>query len=142
MDDCSIMIEEGEDNLHCQIIVKFLQVLRENHLFLQPAKCLFEKDEINFLGMCLNCHSITINPGKLSGICDWPCTLGNVKEVRKILGVLSYQRPFIPNFASFARPLMNLLKKDTIFDWTPDCCQALDTLIDIVTSSSVLVAPD
>jgi len=142
MDDCSIMTGEGEDNLHHQIIVKFLQVLRENHLYLRPTKCLFEKDEINFLSMHLNHHSITIDPGKLTGIHDWPHTLRNVKEVRKILRVLGYQWPFIPNFASFARPLMNLLKKDTIFEWTPDCRQALDTLIDIVTSSPVLVAPD
>jgi len=90
MDDCSIMTGEGKDDLHHQIVIKFLQVLRENHLFLQPTKCLFEKDEINFLGMCLNCHGITIDPGKLSEIRDWPCTLGNVKEVRKILGVLKY----------------------------------------------------
>ncbi len=142
MDDCSIMTGEGEDDLHRQIIVEFLQVLRENHLFLQPTKCLFKKDEINFLGMHLNHHSITIDPGKLSGIHNWPHTLGNVKEVRKILGVLSYKWPFIPNFAGFARPLTNLLKKDTIFKWTPNCRQALDTLIDIVTSSPVLVAPD
>ncbi len=127
MDDCSIMTGEGKDDLYHQIIVKFLQVLRENHLFLRPAKCLFKKDEINFLSMHLNWHSITIDPGKLSGICDWPHTLGNVKEVRKILGVLGYQQPFIPNFASFARPLTNLLKKDTVFEWTPDCCQALRT---------------
>ena len=91
MDDCSIMTGEGEDDLHRQIIVEFLQVLRENHLFLQPTKCLFKKDEINFLGMHLNHHSITIDPGKLSGIHNWPHTLGNVKEVRKILGVLSYK---------------------------------------------------
>ncbi len=50
--------------------------------------------------------------------------------------------PFILNFAGFARPLMNLLKKDTIFDWTHNCCQALDMLIDIITSSLVIIAPD
>jgi len=92
--------------------------------------------------MHLNCHSITIDPGKLTGLHDWPRTLGNVKEVRKVLGVLSYQCPFIPNFAGFTRPLTNLLKKDTIFKWTPDCCQALNMLINIVTSSLVLIAPD
>jgi len=92
--------------------------------------------------MPLNRHSITIDPAKLTGLRDWPHTLGNIKEVRKVLRVLGYQRPFIPNFAGFACPLMNLLKKDTPFEWTPNCCQALDTLIDIVTSSPVLIAPD
>jgi len=142
MDDCSIMTGEGKDDLHHQIIIEFLQVLRENHLFLQPAKCLFEKDKINFLGMCLNRHSITIDPSKLSGLQDWPHTLRNIKEVRKVLRVLRHQQPFIPNFIGFARPLTNLLKKDTIFDWTPNCRQALDTLINIITLSPVLITPD
>ncbi len=142
MDDCSIMIEKGNDDLHHQIIVEFLQILRENHLFLQPTKCLSKKDKINFLGMRLNCHRITIDPSKITELHDWPHTLGNVKEVRKVLRVLGYQWPFILNFAGFARPLTNLLKKDTIFDWTLDCHQALDTLIDIVTLSPVLIAPD
>src|SRR6266853_1161858 len=74
MDDCSIMTGEGEDDLHRQIIIEFLQILQENHLFLQPAKCLFEKSKINFLGMHLNCHGMTIDPGKLAGLRDWPHT--------------------------------------------------------------------
>ena len=92
--------------------------------------------------MQLNHHGITIDPGKIKGLTDWPKTLKNVKEVRKVLGVLGYQCPFIPNFTSFARPLTNLLKKDTPFEWTPDCRTSLDTLINIVTSSPILVAPD
>jgi len=92
--------------------------------------------------MRLNRHGITIDPGKIKGLTDWPKTLKNVKEVRKVLGVLGYQCPFIPNFTSFARPLTNLLKKDTPFEWTPDCRTSLDTLINIVTLSPILVAPD
>jgi hypothetical protein len=101
-----------------------------------------EATEINFLGMRLNQDSITIDPGKIAGLRDWPRTLRNVKEVRKVLGVLGYQRPFIPNFAHFAQPLTNLLKKETPFHWTIKCRQALDSLIEIITSSPVLVAPD
>jgi len=97
---------------------------------------------MDFLGIWLNCHGITINPAKLKGLTDLPRELKNIKEICKVLGVLSYQCPFIPNFTSFARPLMNLLKKDTVFEWTPECCASLDTLIDIVTLSPILVTPD
>ena len=58
------------------------------------------------------------------------------------MGVLSYQRPFILNFATIAQPLTALLKKDNPFTWTPECVKALNTLIKVVTSSPVLVAPD
>jgi hypothetical protein len=97
---------------------------------------------MDFLGMRLNCDGITINPRKIKGLIDWPRMLKNVKEVRKVLRVLSYQRPFIPNFTHFARPLTSLLKKDAIFEWTSEHCASLDTLIDIVTSSPIIVAPD
>ena len=97
---------------------------------------------MDFLGIRLNCHGITIDLSKIKGLTDWPRELKNVKEICKVLGVLSYQHPFIPNFARFTRPLTNLLKKDTPFEWTPKCRTSLDTLIDIVTSSPILIAPD
>jgi hypothetical protein len=92
--------------------------------------------------MQLNHNGITIDPRKIKGLTDWPRMLKNVKEVQKVLRVLGYQHPFIPNFAHFARPLTSLLKKDAVFEWTPKHCTSLDTLIDIVTSSPILVAPD
>jgi len=97
---------------------------------------------MDFLGIRLNHHGITINPSKIKGLTDWPRELKNIKEIRKVLGVLGYQCPFIPNFISFAHPLTNLLKKDTPFEWTPECRAFLDMLIDIITSSPVLVAPN
>jgi hypothetical protein len=97
---------------------------------------------MDFLGMRLNRNGITIDLGKIKGLMDWPRMLKNVKEVQKVLRVLGYQCPFIPNFTHFARPLTSLLKKDAIFEWTLEHRASLDTLIDIVTSSPVIVAPD
>jgi hypothetical protein len=99
MDDCSVATRRGELDLHRQITREFFKILRENHLFLRPQKCLFEAEEMDFLGMRLNHHGITIDPSKIKGLTDWPRELKNVKEIRKVLGVLGYQRPFIPNFA-------------------------------------------
>ena len=52
--------------------------------------------------MRLNHHSITINPTKVKGLTEWPRESKNIKEIRKVLEVLGYQRPFIPNFTHFA----------------------------------------
>jgi hypothetical protein len=142
MDDCGIFTREGELDLHRQITREFFMILRENSLFLKPSKCTFKVSEIDFLGLRLTHQGITITPDKISTITDWPQNPRNLKELRKILGVLGYQRPFIPNFANIARPMTTLLKKDAPFTWTPQCAQGLDTLIKVVTSSPVLVAPD
>ena len=142
MNDCTIMTREGELELHHQITKEFFEILQENNLFLRPQKSIVEASEVNFFRMCLNHDGITIDPSKIARLCDWPRTLGNIKEVRKVLGVLRYQHPLILNFACFAKPLTNLLKKDTPFEWTPECCSSLNTLIDIVTLSPILIAPD
>jgi hypothetical protein len=56
--------------------------------------------------------------------------------------VLNYNRAFIPGFATIAKPLTELLKKDTPFIWTPQHTLAVETLIQKVTSQQVLVHPD
>ena len=78
----------------------------------------------------------------MAGIRDWPRQLKDVKQVHSTLGVLGYQRPFIKNFAAIARPLHDLTKKDKPFIWTQECTNALEQLIQAVTSEPVLYQPD
>jgi hypothetical protein len=142
MDDCLVATADGELGLHCRMNHCLLDIFEEHSYFLKPSKCKFECTEIDFLGVRLGHGQITIDPSKIAGIKEWPRTLKSVKEVRSTLGVLGFQRPFIPGFAHIAKPLTGLLKKDSMFNWTPECTQALDRLIHIVTSEPVLLSPD
>jgi hypothetical protein len=142
MDDCLITTGPGEDSLHHEITVAFFTILRDNNLFLKLAKCIFAIPEVNFLGLRLTQTGVTLDPGKVSAIRDWPWTPHNLKELRSLLGILGYQCPFILNFAKIARPVTALLKANAKFIWTDECKKAIDLLIDVVTSSPVLVAPD
>jgi hypothetical protein len=85
---------------------------------------------------------VHIDLAKVKGISEWPRTLRSVEEVRKMLGVLGYQRPFIQGFASIAKPLHDLTKKGTQFCWTQQCTDALEELIKRVTTEPVLWHPD
>ena len=100
MDDCLITTKEGKDALHQEITIAFFDILQNNFLFLKPSKCLFEQTEIDFLSLRLTPTGITIDPSKVSAIKDWPRTPRNLKDLRSVLGVLGYQRPFIPNFTT------------------------------------------
>jgi hypothetical protein len=115
IDACSIFTCEVELDLHRQITWDFFAILWKNSLFLKPSKCLFEVTEIDFLGLRLTPTGITIAPDKLSAIADWPRTPRNLKDLRRVLGVLGYQCPFIPGFASIARQMTALLKKGADF---------------------------
>jgi hypothetical protein len=141
MDD--ILVAMGEDiERHRQIVHEVLDLLEEESYFLRPAKCEFEQRSITYLGIIVDGNQLKPDPKKTSALKDWPRTLHTVKEVRSILGVLGYQRPFIPNYANIACPLVTLTKKDQPFLWTPECTNALDSLISIILDNPALHQPD
>ena len=70
---------------------------------------------------------ISMYPGKLKGIQDWP-TPTTVKQVRGFLGFGNFYRQFIRHFSNLAQPLNDLLKKDQKFEWTENCQKAFDQL--------------
>jgi RNase H-like domain found in reverse transcriptase/Reverse transcriptase (RNA-dependent DNA polymerase) len=127
---------------HRLITRKVLQVFRDHSLFLKLPKCEFEKDTVEYLGIYVKDGTIRIDPTKQSGLATWPRQLSTVTQVRSTLGVLGYQRPFIRGFAHIAKPLTSLLKKGQTFKWMQECTDALNKLIDIVTSDPVLFRPD
>jgi hypothetical protein len=127
---------------HRRIVQEVLEVLVEESYFLQPAKCSFEQTSVTYLGIIVDGNKLSPDPKKTSALKDWPRTLSTVKQVCSILGVLGYQRPFIPNYANIARPLVALTKKTQAFLWTKDCTDALNKLIAIILDNPSVLQPD
>uniref|UniRef100_A0A151UG74 Retrovirus-related Pol polyprotein from transposon 17.6 n=1 Tax=Cajanus cajan TaxID=3821 RepID=A0A151UG74_CAJCA len=59
-----------------------------------------------------------------------------------LLGHASFYRRFIKDFSMIARPLSNLLNKDTIFCFNDSCMKAFETLKARLTSAPIITAPD
>jgi hypothetical protein len=75
---------------------------------------------------------------KVKVILDWePPRL--VPALRSFLGLASYYRKFIKNFAKIVAPLTNLLKKSSeAYDWDKVCDEAFETLKGILVKTPVL----
>ena len=84
---------------------------------------------------------ISMDPGKLKGIQDWP-TPTTIKQDRGFLGFGNFYRRFIWHFSNLARPLNDLLRKDQKFEWTEICQKAFDQLKKWFTEEPVLMMPD
>ena len=141
MDD--VLVATGDDlERHRKVVQEILQMFWEESFFLRLSKCKFEQSSIDYLGIRVERGIICIDPTKRKRLTQWPRTLSTVKEVRSTLGVLGYQRPFIPHYAHIAAPLTALLKKGQTFRWTEECTKALDTLLTMVEEDPVLHRPD
>src|SRR5579863_10253568 len=142
MDDFGTFTKKGEDKLHQEINQAFFKILEENDLYLRPEKCMFEQPEMDFLGIHMKNGEISIDPSKIAGIKEYDKKLSSISEVRKFLGTIGYQWPFIKDFAKKAKPLMDLTKKNQAFQWTSEAEEAVKALKEAVTSEPVLVPPN
>jgi len=63
-------------------------------------------------------------------------------ELRRCLGMASWYRRFVPNFASVVQPITNLLRKNQRWKWEPEQQSAFDLLKNLLTDAPVLACPD
>lgn len=135
IDDILIPAENEEQAL--QRLNQVLQRLREAGLTLNLEKCQFFQTSIEYLGKEIMAGTVRSSHHKIDCVTK-ALPPKTVRQLRQFLGLASYFRRFVPNFATKVSPLYNLLKKDVDFDWSSDCQQAFQIIKDILTQSPVL----
>jgi hypothetical protein len=76
---------------------RVLSKLTEHQLYCQREKCLFEKEEVEFLGVMLRKGCAMISPKKVQAISDEK-PLTTRKGLRRFLGLINYHRRFIQGY--------------------------------------------
>ena len=84
---------------------------------------------------------MSTDPAKVEKVTHWP-TPTSTQEVQQFLGLTSYHRKFIQNFASIARPLQRLIECGGTFVWTIECATSFSVLKQQLTTAPILVFPD
>ena len=139
LDDIIIYSTSFKD--HCQHVQQVFNRLKEAGLKIKPSKCTFAVNEVSYLGHIVGSNGIKPDQKKIQAMIDLPIPR-NPKEVRMALGLFSYYRRFIQNFAKIAGPLHDLTKKNTDWLWTPKHQDSFDTLKDRMITTPVLAQPD
>ena len=118
------------------------------------------------MGHIVSKDGVSTDPAKISTVKSWPRP-SNVKELKSFLGFAGYYRRFIEHYSQIAKPLNELTqlyepvrkrgrgaskktppkvkttKRPSPYtefgdNWTPECQQSFDTVIDRLTTSPVL----
>jgi len=139
IDDVIIGTESKEG--HDELVVEVIKRLEENDLYVKLEKCKWKVREVGFLGVVIGTDEIKMEEEKVKGVLDWQ-TPKCVKDVQKFLGLANYYCQFIEGFASIARPLHDMVKKDQKWDWTEKQEKAFRELKEKFTKEPVLAALD
>ncbi|XP_043862789.1 uncharacterized protein LOC122756639 [Drosophila santomea] len=95
---------------HKRNLKEVFQRLRAANLKVNSDKCKFFRKELQYLGHRVTDQGIGTDPGKVAAIAQLKPPV-NVKEQRQYLGVASWYRRIVPDFAMLVQPLNSLLKK-------------------------------
>ena len=101
----------------------------------------FAKRSISYLGFVIGEEGVSPQMSRVATFDKIP-TPRNARDVKALVGALSYYRSFISYFARRAKPLYDLIKEDAPFEWTPEHEEAKQSLIKAILATAVLYFPD
>lgn len=141
LDDLVIYSDPWED--HMLHLAKLFDRLRGAGLTAKPRKCQFGMTQCIYLGHVVGNGVVRSEQSKVEAVMSFPVPQTK-KQVRAFLGVTGYYRKFIPNFATIAAPLTDLIRKNRPNQvvWTPACSKAFEKLKNQLCSDPVLQSPD
>ena len=95
---------------------------------------------MDFLGHVITLQGLKTSLRHITAITDFPVPR-SVTEVRQFMGLASYYRRFVKNFAQIAQPLHALTRKGALFAWSESCKEAFEELKRQLTEAPILAYP-
>lgn len=112
-----IIVFAKDLDTHVNRLTQVLRRLSAVNLKFKPSKCHLLQKRVLFLGHVISEEGVATDLGKIEAVQSWP-TPQKLREVRAFLGLCSYYRKFVADFAQIGRPLHALAKKGVKFAWT------------------------
>ena len=116
IDDVILFSDTAEE--HARRLENVLQSFEQGNLQQHPGKWVFAQTQVQYLGFVLSERGVTASPDKVKAVREYS-TPKKVKDVRAFLGLFSFYRRLVPNFAELAKFLTILTRKNHVFSWDP-----------------------
>jgi hypothetical protein len=82
-----------------------------------------------------------MEPSKVQDVLSWKAPT-SVSDIRSFLRLAGYYQRFIEGFSKISKPMIEMLEKDKLFEWTPACEASFQELKKRLSTALVLVMPD
>lgn len=142
LDDVIIVSENFES--HMKMLNEVYKRLKNANLTVNRKKCEFCRDSLKYLGFIIDKTGLKTDPEKVECMVNYPIPK-NTTQVKRFLGMCSWYRRFIKNFATVVEPINALLrgrKKGQGIAWSEEADVAFNKIKTALVSSPVLASPD
>ena len=134
-DDMIIAAKSTEE--HDIILTQVLQRAEERNITFNFEKMQLRVDEVKYLGTIITKEGMKPDPTKVKAIIEMT-TPTDKAGIRRLLGMINFLAPHIPNMSIITAPLRSLLKSDVHFSWGPEQSAAMATVKQVLSTAPVL----
>ncbi|WMV59131.1 hypothetical protein MTR67_052516 [Solanum verrucosum] len=134
-----ILVNSKSEEEHVDHLRTVLGVHGKQRLYAKFS-CEFWLNSVALLGHVVSKEGVMVDPQKIETVKNW-VRPSSVTEVSSFVGLASYNRRFVKNFASIATQLTNLTKKEVPFDWIEKCEESFQKLKTLLTTTPILALP-
>ena len=132
-----ILIHSTVIAAHKEHLCQVFHRIQNAGLTLCGRKCHIRMHKVSYLGHIFSSSGMSPDRQKVQAVHDWPVPT-DVTAVHCFLGLASYYRHYISNFASIASPLHHLTQKGVSFSSLLECQQAFCSLKEKLVQAPVL----
>jgi Reverse transcriptase (RNA-dependent DNA polymerase) len=94
------------------------EILQQNGLIINPAKCVFAQASLEFLGHQVWSEGLALLDRHVAAVQEHPAPT-DVKQLQRFIGFLNFYRRFLPGIAGILQPLTDMLRGSSKeFQWT------------------------
>ena len=126
---------------HVATLATFFARLRLHKPKLSPDKSRIGAARVVFLGHVILADGVRPNDARVAALARMRMPT-DIKQLRSLLGGLSYYRKFLPNMPYHIRPVTALLKKGAAFEFASAMEDTVRTLLAELAAPPILVFPD
>ena len=141
IDDILIMSETFDE--HIELLRRVLTTLEQHNVKIKPRKCEWIKKSVQFLGHIVSGEGLTKPREYIEKVMNFPRPV-TVKDLRRFLGLINFQRKFIRHCSTIQQPLSKLTggKGKKTLTWTPEMIESFEKLKSAMQEDISLSYPD
>ncbi|XP_076656370.1 uncharacterized protein LOC143361015 [Halictus rubicundus] len=138
LDDIIIATSTFEE--HLSWLSRIFRRIKSAGLIVNPEKCEFCREEVRYLGFVVSREGLKVDSEKVAPVLSFPVPR-NIRQLRRFLGMASWYRRFIPDFATVAEPLNILLRKGQPWKWEDGQQSAFEKIRHLIATAPTLACP-
>ena len=138
-----VLIASATPEEHLEHLHTVFERLTANGIVVNPNKCVFGVEELDFLGHHIDRKGITPLQGKVQTVLNFPQPTSQ-RQLRRFIGLINFYHRFIPHGAELLHPLHALLNsksKSQELSWNEDTTVAFLATKEALANATLLVYP-